>query len=472
MHKLFGSFFGQAEKPKAENPTPDIPTVLSQYDLEYIAYCIEQEQTISQLETGLHASDDPKEIAMRTLKTACEFYGADWASVVELDINLGLWSHGWWYNSDPNVTTLQYADEHESLKPMQRWIEAMQRNEPIVVLDTSDPSQVTLEEQRVYQKLHAQSVMAFPFGPNPIGFFVLRNPTRYAGRISAMKTLAYVLHRAMAQRKTIERARMALSPDDITSENDVIINFFGGLEITTNGGIWKEQDFNSPKCSRVIAYLLLQRKSAHSALGIADALYPEDEIDTETINQNIRSYIYRFRKSLEPIFKQQLIEYTANGYRVNPNLNVMTDLQKFDKLWEQAQKNIPISQKAYIIKRAIHLYRGPVFETACDDHWLIGIATEYKLKYIGLVNELLSMFAKYGDYNGIQTFATKALKLTPENIRAHYWLIYAMYHTGAVELAKNEYQRAKSLLTSEEYTTLTKYLAQDESLLYSQLLSA
>ncbi len=192
MHKLFGSFFGQAEKPKAENPTPDIPTVLSQYDLEYIAYCIEQEQTISQLETGLHASDDPKEIAMRTLKTACEFYGADWASVVELDINLGLWSHGWWYNSDPNVTTLQYADEHESLKPMQRWIEAMQRNEPIVVLDTSDPSQVTLEEQRVYQKLHAQSVMAFPFGPNPIGFFVLRNPTRYAGRISAMKTLAYV----------------------------------------------------------------------------------------------------------------------------------------------------------------------------------------------------------------------------------------------------------------------------------------
>lgn len=282
----------------------------------------------------------------------------------------------------------------------------------------------------------------------------------------------YVLHRAMAQRKTIERARMALSPDDISSERDVIINFFGSMEIYTSAGIWKEQDFKSPKCSRVVAYLLLQRKAAHSALGIADALYPEDDIDPETINQNIRSYMYRFRRSLEPIFKHQLIEYTANGYRINPNINIMTDLQKFDRLWEQAQKNIPVSHKAHLLKRAIHLYRGTVFETACDDHWLVGIATEYKLKYIGLVNELLALLAKYDDYNGINTFATQALKLTPENIKAYYWLIYAMYHSGAIELAKNEAQRAKSILTSEEYTTLKKYLLQDETLAYSQLFAA
>ena len=154
------------------------------------------------------------------------------------------------------------------------------------------------------------------------------------------------------------------------------------------------------------------------------------------------------------------------------HINIMTDLQKFDRLWEQAQKNIPVSHKAHLLKRAIHLYRGTVFETACDDHWLVGIATEYKLKYIGLVNELLELLAKYDDYNGINTFATQALKLTPENIKAYYWLIYAMYHSGAIELAKNEAQRAKSILTSEEYTTLKKYLLQDETLAYSQLFAA
>ena len=94
------------------------------------------------------------------------------------------------------------------------------------------------------------------------------------------------------------------------------------------------------------------------------------------------------------------------------------------------------------------------------------------MKYIGLVNELLSILAKYDDYNGINTFAMQALKLTPENIKASYWLIYAMYHSGAIELARNEVQRAKSVLTSEEYDTLKKYLSQDDTLAYSQLFAA
>lgn len=63
----------------------------------------------------------------------------------------------------------------------------------------------------------------------------------------------------------------------------------------------------------------------------------------------------------------------------------------------------------------------------------------------------------------------QTLKLTPENIKTYYRLICAMFHSRAVELARNEVQRAKSVLTSEEYATLVKYLSQDESLSQSQL---
>ncbi len=140
---------------------------------------------------------------------------------------------------------------------------------------------------------------------------------------------------------------MALTPDEIKTDNDVIINFFGGMEITTSAGVWKEQDFNSPKSSRAVAYIMLNRKKAHSPLAIADALYPEDGSDIDTINKNIRGYIYRFRKSFEPICKSKLIEYTTNGYGFNPSANVMSDLQKFEKLWNQTRKDIPVPQKRY-----------------------------------------------------------------------------------------------------------------------------
>ena len=138
MANFFGGFFKQMEKPQSVHP-PSTQHEFSQYDSEYIKYCIEQEQTISNLETCLHTTDDPKEIAMKTLKTACDFYGADWASVIDLDLSLGVWSHGWWHNPDPKITTIQYADEFETLKPMTRWVEALKKSEPIIVLDANDP---------------------------------------------------------------------------------------------------------------------------------------------------------------------------------------------------------------------------------------------------------------------------------------------------------------------------------------------
>ena len=290
MAHLFSRLFKKREMSNCNHP-PSALHDFSQYDTEYITYCIEQEQKVSWLEAELHTTDDPEEIAKLTLKAVCDFYGADWASIIEVDLNLGVWTHGWWHNANPKVHSIQYSDDYESIKPMQRWVEAMNKSEPIIVPDSSDSSNVSSEEQQIYMKLHVQSVMAVPFGPNPAGFLVLRNITRYMGRTSAMNTFAYVLHRAMAQRDSINKAKMALSPDEIKNKNDVVINFFGDMEIQTMDGIWKESSFNSPKCSKTVAYILLHRKTSHSALAIADALYPEENTDIDTLNKNIRGYI-------------------------------------------------------------------------------------------------------------------------------------------------------------------------------------
>lgn len=70
----------------------------AQYDLEYIQYCIEQEQTVSKLEASLHESEDPNEIAQKALRTACAFYGAEWAGILDVDLELDVWTPLWWYN--------------------------------------------------------------------------------------------------------------------------------------------------------------------------------------------------------------------------------------------------------------------------------------------------------------------------------------------------------------------------------------
>ncbi len=186
--------------------------------------------------------------------------------------------------------------------------------------------------------------------------------------------------------------------------------------------------------------------------------------DTDTINKNIRGYIYRFRKSFELISKHRLIEYTSNGYKLNATLNIKTDIHQFENIWEQVQQDIPMTHKVHLLKRAIKLYKGAVFQTASDDHWLVGIATEFKMKYISMVNELLSILVSYEDFDGVHHFALRSLKLVPENVKAQYWLVYAMYHSGAVEIAKREIGQAKLRLTEDEYATLKKYIIKDSSL--------
>lgn len=92
------------------------------------------------------------------------------------------------------------------------------------------------------------------------------------------------------------------------------------------------------------------------------------------------------------------------------------------------------------------------------------LAHTYNLRYIGLVNELLTQLEEAGDYTGIQQYASKALDIMPGNIKAHFWLVYAMFHSGAIEMAKNEIVCANSILTAEEYVTLIRYLKKNQDM--------
>ena len=114
MAKLFDRLFGRAKK--EEEPYQPMPVAAPEYDPEYVAYCIELEQIVSALEENLHTSDDPKEIAMQTLKVACSFYGGDWAGILEVDLDLDVWNPLWWFNMSKRDRTEHLFGEFELAK--------------------------------------------------------------------------------------------------------------------------------------------------------------------------------------------------------------------------------------------------------------------------------------------------------------------------------------------------------------------
>lgn len=470
MANFLRNMFGRTDRKEASKQP--IIELLQQYDEEYIRYCIEQEQVVSALEANLHTCDDPREIAMQTLKVACSFYGGNWAGILEVDLELDVWNPLWWFSMSKQDRTMQLFGEFEIAKFMPNWVQSLKTGVPIIILDTKTVQKDHPEEYEVYKRLEVESVIGVPFGPNPVGFLAIRNPTRYVNQTSTMSVLAYVLHRAMAQQKTIDSSKLALSVDEIQSDRDIIINFFGSMEIHTSQGVLKECDFNSPKSSRVATYLLLNRKSAHAAWEIVEALWPDEPEKMETLSTYIRGYIHTFRKAFSLISEYPLIETAANGYQINHDFHIMTDLEKFDLLWGQAQHAISTTHKVDLLKQAVALYKGHVFENARDEHWIVGIVTHYKSRYIGIVNELLSTLMAAGDYSSVQRYATRAIELTPENIKAYYWLVRAMLKLDCLELARNEIARARKNLTNEEFSMLKKLFLADSSLPHTALFDA
>ena len=95
---------------------------------------------------------------------------------------------------------------------------------------------------------------------------------------------------------------------------------------------------------------LLNRKSSVPPREMAEALWPEESMDIESLSNNMRGLLFRLRNTFGLICQHNLIESTPNGYRLSPKLNIMTDLQQFDKCCDAVPRAISTSEKIDLLK--------------------------------------------------------------------------------------------------------------------------
>lgn len=426
--------------------------------LEYIEYAQAFEQVLSQLEARMHESDNSREIILHTMKTACEFYGGDWVGFLEVDLELGLWTPTVWYNSSSDDKTEALLHEFESAEFLHRWITAMHNNQPIVLPDIEQVRTTDPGEYAVYQRLFCKSLLAVPVKPRPTGFLVIRNPKRYINRSSMLQMLAFVILASLNEENLMKGLKMRVTPDNIEHDTDIIINLLGEVEIYTTNGVLKESDLKSPLICKLLAFMLINKKSVILPRHLMEALWPEDAVDTD-MSKNLRAVIFRLRQAFSLISDYQLIESITTGYCFNPKLHIMTDLQLFDKLWDTAQNAGAVSIKVEALKEIMHIYKGHVLDAAYDEHWLNLTVSHYQVRYIGVTNELLKTLAEQKDYHNLHKYAAQSLSVEPGNPKAYYWLIFAMAQMGATEIAKSEIAMAKEYLTDEEFEELERDLS-------------
>lgn len=423
---------------------------------EYLQYAQNVEQALSQLESQLHNSDDPEEVIMHMLAAATEFYDGDWAGILEADLVMKVWSPLWWYNRRTGGMTPNNFQDFEEGEYLIRWIDALMHGKPMIIPDSEELKDTNPLEYAFLKANHVRSMIAVPFWKRPTGFLIVRNPKRYTTRSSLLQMMAFVAVSSVNEKRLMERTQLALTPAVIQKDTDVVVNFFGELQIITSKGVLTENDLNSPMIVHLVAYLLLHDKRNNHPQEIFQALWPNEA--SERSNVKVKSIVYRFQQMFNLICDHRLIEYIGGSYRINPELNVMTDLDMFTDAWNQAAISSDLIAKGHLLKKAMEIYKSGLLPSHSCEHWLLPIAAHYSLRYIGVINQLLSTLDLAHDYVCIHEYAGIAVQAVPGSADAHYWLAYAMLKLGTTELAKNELQVARQMLTEDEYHDVLRRL--------------
>lgn len=282
------------------------------------------------------------------------------------------------------------------------------------------------------------------------------NPKKHKRKISLIQVLSFVVYSAISEARHTAGSNHAFTIDEIRTDKDIVINLFGSFEIHTLKSVLREDEINSPKIIRILTYLLLNPNQHCSPRRLCDAIWPDEIIDNPS--SKIKSLVYRLHTLFSDVLDHKLIISTSRGYQLNPELNIVTDLQLFEDYWLLSQKTLSKKAKIEILKKLTNIYRGSLLSSATGEHWLMNSEIGFHHKYMGIINDLLKAFFEAENYDDIQEYASEALIVDNANKEVYYWLIKAMYKLGANGMARGELRNAERLLSDDEYQVLLSAL--------------
>ena len=412
--------------------------------------------TLVMLEKRLHDSDNADEILNATFRTACEFYDADWAGFLELDMDAGLWWPFDWFSAESNDMTKTYLNEFEAASIVPRWITAMKNNEAIVVQDREEIKDDYPEEYALYERVKLHSVIAVPVKPRPCGFLAVRNPKRYVDKslVDLLQLLAFVALVNINDKMSKRLVQMVNKPREIKNDNDIYLKVFGNFELRTAYGTLRSDNMYRGTSSVLLTYLALRIGKTTTSVRLEKIFYP-GENDAKSKVYNIVSGDRNDLKSMQ--LHDFLPPAGVEGYHFNSKYHIITDLTRFDELFDDIVNN-STSFRTYInCVQIFEMYSDDIWLDVADDE-IVNLRLYYHQKYFVVLEKLLSILYESGDYDGVRRVAEKGLKIEPGHVEMFYWLISAYKKMNLSKAAGDIQKMAETCMGEEEYNDLKQRL--------------
>jgi DNA-binding SARP family transcriptional activator len=439
---------------------------------DLLAQCIEEINELSEAEITARLKlvaylnmifskkRDNDEMLAMIMQATADFFGAEWVGIVDVDLETRMMEPYFWYRKGVGSMGFTAFEEQEYSDEMFRWVRALRAGETVKVIDVDEIKVKAPWEYALYRKLGVHSLIAVPFYKKPAGFLVVKNPTENLNSPIVLKILARQCIKEVCEKKCQECRKYAAPPNFITKENDVMFRLFGGIKIYTFYGCVPSAEMDGTLIAQIILLLTLKKK-AISAMGLAEMTDPEKT--AAATGQNIRQCIHRFYKKYGTLFgEEHLITSGERGYQLNPELNIITDLDKFEEYCRDAADAESGDQKIMSLRKAFDLYHG---DLKCSGAGTDGIEfsamQSYHSAYLKIFRDLCKLLNEKQDYDTVHYLAFKAIKRGQEDPVVYYWLIRSLYAKHQTATCLKTIRLAKERMDRVGYSIMIARLQQD-----------
>lgn len=326
-----------------------------------------------------------------------------------------------WYSHTHREITIANIRELLDLFSCKCWTNEVQSGKDIIALDITKLKESDPIEYRKFRKCGINSIMAVSCCHRPLRFLIVCNSKRYMMKERYLKSVSSLFLSWVTEWRLLEEGREFHFQESIKKSNDVVINLFCNIEIHTKKGVLTEREINSPKFCRVLVYLLLHRNSSMTSRELSEELWFEEK--SENQGDKVKSLISRFKKVFSEISDCPLIVSSAKGYQINPELNVITDIDTFEQFYSQARKETSFLKKIELYQKAVALYKGDILPLDSMEHWLLAREVTYQHMYLEMYNELMKIYLGLKNLKSVKYYSWEMLKNNWANADVYYWLV-------------------------------------------------
>ena len=223
-------------------------------------------------------------------------------------------------------------------------------------------------------------------------------------------------------------------------QKKVYISFFGIFSIKTRYGKLTEYDINSNQMKKLIAYLVLNRKSLISVDILTAILWPQGNDDPYTA---LRGLVFRCKKILKSIFPEDDFIIPRNGsYIINPTFDLVVDAEQLQVI---SKYEITVSGAKAFLDNSCY----PFIESLANDIWGLPVCTYYNSRLVTYICAVVSKMIETSDYDDAVRYAKNGLLIDHMSEELHLLIIDSLVKKGCRKLALNHYENTIKMFQNE-----------------------